>query len=74
MTTVVTNLKAITPTANAKSVVQTKGADISSLMLLAQQHGVELNNVITQILALHPTGGGDAANVTALQAIQALLP
>jgi hypothetical protein len=64
--TTLTDIKAITPTANAKSVVQAKGADISSLMLQLQQHASELQVIVRQVIAVHPSGGGDAANLTAL--------
>jgi hypothetical protein len=73
MTTVKTDVAAITPTANAKAIVQAKGADITSLMTLLQQYAIEMQAVVKQIISLHPTGGGDAANPTALNAILAEL-
>jgi hypothetical protein len=60
---------AIVPTANAKAVVSAKGADISGLMGLLQQHAVEMQILIKEIIKVHPSGGGDAANLTALNAI-----
>lgn len=67
------DIKAVTPTANAKAVVAAKGADINSLMLQAQVKAGELYVIVKQIIAVHPSGGGDAANLTALQNILAEL-
>jgi hypothetical protein len=64
---------AIVPTANAKSVVQAKGVQINDLMQLLQQHAIEMQAIVKQVISLHPTGGGDAANLTALQAVLAEL-
>jgi hypothetical protein len=60
---------AIVPTANAVNIVQTKGANVNGLMLLIQQHASELLALVKQVIAMHPSGGGDAANLTALNAI-----
>jgi hypothetical protein len=60
---------AIVPTANAAAVVQAKGANINGLMQLLQGHAVDMQTLVKQIIALHPSGGGDAANLTALSAI-----
>jgi hypothetical protein len=69
MTTVKTDVAAITPTANAKAVAQAKGQDISSLMPLLQTQAIEMQILVKEIIKVHPTGGGDAANLTALNAI-----
>lgn len=66
--TIKAEVVAITPTANAQAVVQAKGANIAGLMLLLQQHAIEMQILIKQVIALHPTGG-DAANLTALNNI-----
>ena len=71
--TVLADLAAISVTANAKSVVSAKGADLTFLITSAKQHITELQAVLKQIIAHHPTGGGDAANVTALNAVLAQL-
>jgi hypothetical protein len=68
-----TEVAAIMPTANAKAVVSARGADVSGLMALLQQHVIETIALTKQIVALHPTGGVDAANLTALQAVLAEL-
>jgi hypothetical protein len=68
-----TEIAAVLPTANAKAVVSSTGADISGLMQLLQQHCIELMALTKTIIALHPTGGADAANLTALQAVLAEL-
>lgn len=67
--TAITEIKAITPTANAKAVVAAKGADINALMALALIRASELKVTVAQIIALHPSGGGDAANLTALNTL-----
>jgi hypothetical protein len=67
--TVKAEVVAITPTANAIGVVSAKGSNITGLMLLLQQHAVEMQILIKQVIALHPSGGGDAANLTALNNI-----
>ena len=71
--TAITDIKAVTPTANAKAVVSAKGADINSLMAQALVKASELKVLMAQIVAVHPTGGGDAANLTALNNIIAEL-
>lgn len=63
--TTTTDLKAIVPTANAKNVVQAKGADVVALQNLVVLRAQELRVSLTQLIALHPTGGGDASNLTA---------
>lgn len=67
--TVLTDAKAITPTANAKAVVAAKGADITALMLHIQRVSGELQVLVKQAIAMHPSGGGDAANLTALNTL-----
>jgi predicted nuclease with TOPRIM domain len=69
--TVLADLTAITPTANAKSVVSAKGADLVFLITNAKQDIVELQAKLRQIVAHHLTGGGDAANLSALNAVLA---
>jgi hypothetical protein len=66
---VLTDLTAISLTANAKSVVSAKGADLGALITLAKEHTTELTTVLKQIVAVHPSGGGDAANYAALNTI-----
>jgi hypothetical protein len=71
--TVLADLNAITLTANAKGLVQAKGADLTVLVTTAKTHVTELQAVMKQIIAHHPTGGGDAANSAALTAVLAQL-
>lgn len=71
--TVITEVKAITPTANAKATVSAKGADITGLMAQVALKSAELKTLLTQVIALHPTGGGDASNLSALNAVLAEL-
>ena len=67
--TTLTDIRAVAPTANAKVVVAAKGADITALMAQAQIKAAELQVIVKQIIAVHPSGGGDAANMTALNNI-----
>jgi hypothetical protein len=71
--TVRTDLLAVTPTANAKNVVQVSGENLPQLMALADQHITDLKILLKQVIALHPSTGGDAANYTALQSLLAEL-
>jgi hypothetical protein len=71
--TVLADLTAITPTANAKAVVSAKGADLVFLITNAKQDIIELQAKLKQIIAHHPTGGGDAANLASLNAVLAQL-
>jgi hypothetical protein len=71
--TVLTDLKAIGLTASAKGVISAKGPELSALVTMAQLHVTELQTVLKQILALHPSGGGDASNYAALNAVLAQL-
>ncbi|WP_316205436.1 hypothetical protein [Bradyrhizobium sp. SZCCHNS3004] len=71
--TVLTDLKALSLSQNAKNVVAAKGANLDGLISLAQQHTIELQAVLKQIIAHHPSGGGDAANYAALSAVLAQL-
>jgi len=69
--TVKAEVNAIAPTANAKAVVQAKGANITDLMQLLTQSAIDMQVLVRQIIALHPSGGGDAANLAALSALLA---
>lgn len=72
--TALTDIKAITLTSNAKALGQAAGTNLASLMVQAQQHASELEVLLKQIIAIHPTtGGADATNLTALNAILAEL-
>lgn len=68
-----TNLKAIVLTANAKAVVTAKGSDPTALQAQVVLKVSELRVLLAQLIALHPAGGGDAANLAALNAELALL-
>jgi hypothetical protein len=64
-----TDIAAITPTANARAVAQAKGYNLDNLLQQMQLQALELQLTVKEVLKIHPTGGGDAANVTALNAI-----
>lgn len=67
--TVLTELNALTMTANAKAVVSSKGADVNALLAQAKQSISEHRAVMKQLISMHPSGGGDAANLAALNTI-----
>jgi hypothetical protein len=71
--TVVTEIKAITFTPTAKAALSKSGTDIASLTNQALLATYELKKCLSQIVSLHPTGGGDAANLSALNAVIAEL-
>jgi hypothetical protein len=71
--TALTDLKAIALTANAKKVGSAKGVDLGALVAQAQLQITELETTLKQIVALHPSGGGDATNYAALNAVLAEL-
>lgn len=67
--TVTTDLNAIALTTNAKTLAIAKGTDLNALISHAKLKAAELRVILAQIIALHPTGGGDAANLTSLNTI-----
>jgi len=71
--TALTDLTAISFTAAAKAVASAKGEDLIVLVTLAESHITELSALLKQIVAIHPSTGGDAANYAALNAIVAEL-
>lgn len=68
--TTIADIKAVTPTANAKAQVAAKGADYTALMSQAVLKAAELKVLVNQIISHTP--GGDA-NLTALNNILAAL-
>ncbi len=68
--TAITDIKGVTPTATAKAAAQKTGANVADLMQVAQQHALELRALLSQIIALTPSGD---ANLTALNSILAEL-
>ena len=73
MTTITADINAITLTANAKAASLAAGADLPTLMSQLQIHLGEKQRLLKQILAFHPSTGGDAANWAAINAILAKL-
>jgi hypothetical protein len=71
--TCLADLSAISLTSTAKAAALKKGADLPTLITSAKEHTVELVRVLTNIIALHPSSGGDATNYAALQAVVAEL-
>jgi hypothetical protein len=71
--TALTDLRAISLTVTAKAAVAAKGADLQALVTAAQRQITELEITLKQIVALHPSGGPDASNYAALNAVLAEL-
>jgi hypothetical protein len=46
---------------------------VGALVVQAELHAIELQAILKQIVAVHPSGGGDAANYSALNAVIAEL-
>ena len=67
--TALTDLNAISLTSTAKAAVSAKGVDLNALVVLAKSHATELSALLKQIVALHPSTGGDAANYAQLNTI-----
>jgi hypothetical protein len=69
MTTLRQQNAAITLTATAKAAGQNAAVALKDLQTQLDQRLAEDAVLLRQILAIHPSTGGDAANYTALQAI-----
>jgi hypothetical protein len=66
MASVHTDLAAISPTTTARTAFKVSGTDLDELIAQAQTAVVDLRRILNQIISTHPSGGGDAANHTAL--------
>lgn len=71
--TAMTDLNAISLTANAKAAGSASGVDLVGLVTQAKLHIIELRTILQQIVKIHPSSGGDAANYSALNAVVAEL-
>jgi hypothetical protein len=71
--TVLADLTAISLTANARNVGASAGVDLVGLITQTKLDVIELRARLQQIVKIHPTGGGDAANLSALNAVVAEL-
>ena len=71
--TALTDLSAITLTTTAKALGNTNGVDLVGLITQAKLDIIELQTRLKQIVKFHPTGGGDTANLAALNAVIAEL-
>ena len=71
--TLLTELNSLSITANAKKVFAAKGVDATSLITAAKETTIELQRILTIIIGLHPSSGGDAANAATLASILAEL-
>ena len=68
MTTLTQDITSIILTPAAVAKAQAGGADLSALMTQLQLRVIEKQQ-LKEIIRLHPSGGGDAANLTALNSI-----
>jgi hypothetical protein len=50
--TAITDIKSVTPTANAKAVVAAKGADVTALMAAVLLKASELKVLVAQVIAV----------------------
>jgi hypothetical protein len=71
--TVLTELSAISLTGTANAAAQAKGVNLAALVSLAKTHTIELQRSLANVLAYHPSSGGDATNFASLTAIVAEL-
>jgi hypothetical protein len=63
--TVKSDLISFSPTATAKNVFAAKGVSLTSLMTSLQQHAVEMQAIIKQVIAFHPNDSVLSATVNA---------
>jgi hypothetical protein len=61
-----TDLGALAVTATAKAAGELKGVDMAGLIAQALVETSDLTRLLKQIVAIHPSGGGDSANYTVL--------
>jgi hypothetical protein len=71
--TIHADLTAITPTANARSAFKKAGTDLDELLAQVANHATDLQRLLKQVIALHPSSGGDSTNYTALSNLLAEL-
>jgi len=71
--TVMTDLNAIVTTASSKTAMSALAIDVNALVSLAKQHVAELKVVMSQIISVYPSSGGDSANHAALVSVLAEL-
>jgi hypothetical protein len=73
LTTPSTDIAAFTPTSTARAALVSAGTNLDELNALLATHLVEAKRLLTQIIALHPSTGGDSTNYSALVATLAKL-
>ena len=71
--TALSDFRSISLSGNAIDAGHVCGVNLPGLAALAHQHIAELEIVLKQIIKIHPTSGGDAANLAALNAAMAEL-
>jgi hypothetical protein len=71
--TVMTELNAISLTGTASAAAQARGVNLAGIVALAKTHVIELQRSLANVVAYHPSAGGDAANYAALNTIIAEL-
>jgi hypothetical protein len=73
MTTLRQQNAAITLTTTAKAAGQSAGVNLAGLQTQLDEHLAEAAILLKQIIAIHPSSGGDATNYSALQSILATI-
>ena len=73
MTTLRQQNAAITLTSTAKAAGQAAGVTLAGLQTQLDEHLAEAATLLKQIIAIHPSSGGDATNYSALQSILATI-
>jgi hypothetical protein len=71
--TATADIKAITVSATAKTAASRLGSDAAGLQTQLTMRLAEAQAILKQLIAVYPSGGGDAANYAALQAVLAEL-
>jgi hypothetical protein len=71
--TVMAELATITVTATAQAAVFVKGENLTALVGAAKLQVLDLKKVLSNIVAVHPSSGGDASSYAALTAVIAEL-
>jgi hypothetical protein len=60
------DLSAITPTTTARQAFKNAGTDLDQMIAEANTHAADLQALLRQIIAFHPSSSGDSSNHAAL--------
>lgn len=64
--TVKVDLAAIVPTSTARAAFEAAGTNLDVLLTQVVEQVTDLQRLLKQVIAFHPSSGDDAANYTAL--------